>query len=96
MIKVIWNDFNQALINGDQATAESLMTPTFRNHMSEVLTVLMPEFSTIIASYTDFDAMDFKDGYASYLLNRTVGGEDLAFFVYFLRDDSGLWRLISM
>ena len=32
----------------------------------------------------------------SYVLNRMIGGEDRVFFIYFLRGEGGLWRLVSM
>lgn len=91
-----WNNFNQALLNGEQAAAENMMTESMRDKYSDAIAVLMPQFPAIISSYTQFRPISLNDSYAGYVLNRTINSEDRAFFVYFIKGLDGVWRLVSM
>ena len=96
LFQSIWNNFNQALLDGDQAGAENLMTESMRDKYSDAIAVLIPQFPAIISSYTQFRPISLNDSYAGYVLNRTINSEDRAFFVYFLKGLDGVWRLVSM
>ncbi|MGB5706320.1 MAG: PKD domain-containing protein [Arenicellales bacterium] len=96
LFQSIWNNFNQALLNGDQTGAENLMTESMRDKYSDAIAVLIPQFPAIISSYTQFRPVSLNDSYAGYVLNRTINSEDRAFFVYFIKGLDGVWRLVSM
>jgi hypothetical protein len=49
----------------------------------------------IVAGYSDLAAVQIYLDLSEYVLNQTVNGTTDAFFVYFVREGNGVWRLES-
>lgn len=61
-----------------------------------VFDVLMPRMAEIVASYSAVQKLDISNGIAEYTVNRTLDGVEYLFFIYFLEDGDGVWRIDSM
>jgi hypothetical protein len=61
-----------------------------------VFEVLQADYAQIAASFSPMRAMSLSPAGSEYTLNRTLDGENHIFFIYFLRDLHGVWRLDSM
>jgi hypothetical protein len=51
---------------------------------------------SIVASYSPLQRAALSPALGEYAINRTLGGVNRIFFIYFERDDHGVWHLSSM
>jgi hypothetical protein len=50
----------------------------------------------VVASYSALQNVSVTSSTGEYAVNRVIDGVDQIFFIYFLRDPDGVWRLDSM
>lgn len=96
LLRQTWAGFTTALVNGDRAGALQFFNETARPRYAPVLETLAPRMSQIIASFSDLQRMRVDGEVGEYVINRLIGGVNRAFFIYFLRDNDGVWRLETM
>ena len=92
----IWNSMNAAVVAGDIALAETAFSRGSKKKFTPLLTALQPFFQQILNSYTDWQVVTNLPGYKEFVLNRTVNGENRVYFVTFIQDHTGVWRITSM
>lgn len=96
ILKAQWNALNSALISNDKPLALSYLTPQAQSKYSVAFDALMPAMPTIVASYSPIIRVSNSYELGEYAVNRRINGVNRIFFVYFVRDASGVWRLDSM
>lgn len=96
LFKNMWNNMNTALVAGDIPTALTFLDPAAQQKYEPVWQVLLPHMSEIVASYSPVRGAFIGQSVAEYGLNRTINGENRLFLIYFLKDESGVWRLAAM
>jgi hypothetical protein len=92
----IWNGMNAAVLAGNILLAETAFTRGSRKKFSPLLTALQPHYQEIADSYTQWQSVTNLPGYKEFVLNRTVNGENRVYFVTFIQDHTGVWRISSM
>jgi hypothetical protein len=92
----IFSQMNTALLNGDVERALQYVSKASRDTYSPVFQELLPSFSGIIESYSPLQRSSVTATYGEYAINRTIDGVDRIFFIYFLQDEDGVWRIDSM
>jgi len=95
-IKQVWNAMNAALVAGDMDEALEFLTARSQQKYGPAFDALLPYVPEIVASYSPIHGVSIFEDLAEYAVNRTIDGEDRVFFIYFVRDQDGLWRLDSM
>ena len=50
----------------------------------------------IVASFSPLQPVSVTSEIGEYAINRTIAGADWIFFIYFLRDADGVWRIDDM
>jgi len=96
LIQGKWETLNRALIRGDTEVAISFFASGSRDRYRPILNLLQPRFNEIVQSYQSFRATAFRPGYLEYVLNRQIDNVDNAFFVYFVLDRDGVWRIETL
>jgi hypothetical protein len=96
LLKEQWALMNDALLQGNHKLASDFVIDHEKDAYGEVFYLLLPSFSTIIQSYSDFQTIKIRNNYASFILNRDIDGIDRAFIVTYLLDMNGVWRLSGM
>jgi hypothetical protein len=94
--KALWAGMNDAVSAGDMPAALSHLSMQARAKYGPVFEVLQADYAQIAASFSPMRAMSLSPAGSEYTLNRTLDGENHIFFIYFLRDLHGVWRLDSM
>ena len=56
----------------------------------------MPNMAAMFAAYSDLKTGPIYLGMSEYLVNSTANGSNQGFFIYFVREADGVWRLESM
>jgi hypothetical protein len=96
LFTAIWDGMNAAVLAGNIPLAETAFTRGSRKKFGPLLTALQPHYQEIMDSYTDWKAVTNLPGYKEFVLNRTVNGENRVYFVTYIQDHSGVWRISSM
>ncbi len=87
---------NTALISGDVTKAGSYLNTAAKQKYLPVFQTLLAQMPQIIASYSPLRRVSITGEIGEYAINRTIGGRNKLFLIYFLKDDDGVWRLDAM
>jgi hypothetical protein len=91
-----WNGMLDRLLVADTQGALAYVDPARRESFARVFTVLGGDVPSIIAGFGPLKGRAIGVDVAEYFVRRTIDGEPRAFFVYFVRDASGVWRIAEM
>ena len=95
-LRSVWSSFTQALVAQDKAAAMNSITVSSRDAYGPIYDALMLEMPAIIGSFSALQSSILSSTVGEYAVNRTIDGVDRIFFIYFLRDVDGVWRIDSM
>lgn len=95
-LRAAWNGMNNALIAGDKATAMNYLSAGAQTIYGPVFDVLMPDMASITASFSAPQTGTLSSEIGEYVITRNLNGATNVFFVYFVKDATGVWRLDSM
>jgi len=95
-LKALWAGMNDAVIAGNKEAALSYLSEPARGTYGPVFDVLQSDYAQIAASFSPLQGMGMSPEMIEYAVNRTIDGENRIFFIYFVRDLDGTWRLDSM
>jgi len=92
----LWDSIRQALTEGNVASALQFVTPGARPKFEAVWTALLPNIGSIYASYSPLRGYNITEDLATYFITRVVNGTTEVYFVDFIRDADGIWRVADM
>jgi hypothetical protein len=95
-IRKTWSDFTAALSTGNRAAALNALDYTGQQNYGPVFDALLPEMPTIVSGFSPLTQSSITTSNGEYFLVRTQDGQKNAFFVDFILDMDGVWRLDSM
>ena len=92
----IWGDMTAALVSGNKAAAMNKMDYTAQQNYGTAFDVLLPHMGEIVSSFSPLMRSSISASTSEYAVVRPspVGGN--LFFIYFIKDQNGVWRLDSM
>jgi len=93
MFRTKWTGLKAALRAGDVSRAVEAVALSSRDDYRDLLTALGPQLGNIDGILTDIGAVAFYEDAAEYQMIRVDGGVRLSYFVLFVRDGDGIWRL---
>ena len=96
LLKGKWRNLKAALANGDIEGALSLFHTAASGKYARVFNDLKGDLPRIISSLGDLTLVSLRGGVAEYATTRHQEGQDFAYFLYFLPDEEGLWKIVSM
>jgi hypothetical protein len=92
-LRARWTALKDALRAGDLARALDAVAIPARDHYRELLSALTVPLSAIDQVLTDIELVDADEFQAEYQMLRDDNGERLSYYVRFVKDQDGLWRL---
>lgn len=96
LFKSIWDGINSALIAKDKVKALRYLNVFAQERYAPIFEALLPSMNSIVVSYSPLQRVDISGRVGEYAINRTIEGINRIFFIYFLLDDDGVWRLDAM
>ncbi|MES2353743.1 MAG: hypothetical protein V4568_04925 [Pseudomonadota bacterium] len=96
MFQEMWSGMNDALTRRDKAAAMRYLNQTAQAKYGPVFDALMPDMRKIVRTYSPLTRMDITDTIGEYVIHRNDAGKDRIYFIYFLLDGDGVWRIDSM
>ncbi len=91
-----YDRFKNALVCGTVEVALGLMTHASRDRYAPAFNALAPYLPQIVSTWSALQPADFGPSYAEYAINRMINGTNRLFFIYFVADDDGVWRIDSI
>lgn len=92
----IFTNMNNALITGCTDLALTYLSIHSRDRYRPVFHILKDRFPAIISSYSPLQQSSITATYGEYAVNRNIQNVNSIFFIYFLQDEDGVWRIDSM
>jgi hypothetical protein len=96
MLRSTWSGFANALASGNAANATQYFNAQAQTKYGPVLSAIQPKLPQIAASFTAPQMSTLSNDIGEYVVGRNVNGINQVFFIYFMRDADGVWRLDSM
>lgn len=96
MFTANWNGMNNALVQGDINTALSYMDGFGKKQYGPVFEVLKDKMPQIVQSYSQPQGVLITNSVGELAINRLYQGQNRIYFIYFMRDKDGLWKLHNM
>lgn len=92
----IWGDMTTALVNGNKPAAMNKLDYTAQQNYGSAFDVLLPQMRQIVSTFSPLLRSSISASTSEYAVIRPlpVGGN--LFFIYFIKDQNGVWRLDSM
>jgi hypothetical protein len=95
-LRQAWSGLSAALAGGNKAAAMRYLNAEAQEKYGPIFDALLPNMAQIMASFSPLQPVTIADQVASYAVNRMINGVNRVFFVYFIQDGDGVWRLDSM
>jgi len=96
LFKTRWSSLVDALMGQNTSTALNLFQPGVAQKFQTVFANLGAELPQIAASLGDISLLSLSGGLAELATVRTQTGTSYAYFVYFMQDSNGLWKIVTM
>ncbi|MCG8436332.1 MAG: Ig-like domain-containing protein, partial [Gammaproteobacteria bacterium] len=96
MFKQMWNGMNDRLIQGEVEAALRYMSNTAKRKYRPIYEEILDIVVEGISSYSAPVKTTIHNDWAEYAISRSQGGQQYVFFVYFMKDANGTWKLHSM
>ncbi|MEW6420046.1 MAG: hypothetical protein AB1480_18355 [Nitrospirota bacterium] len=78
------NNINEAL---------NYLTEDIKKKFERVFNVLGGDLPNIVSQLPDIKLISVKDGIAEYYMKKLENGKEYAYFIYFVRDENGIWKI---
>lgn len=94
----IWNGFKGALQVGNKAAALEYVAFGSRDRYDRVFNDLMPAMAEVFASIYGMRRTSLDENVAEFFVNQIEDGTnlELGFFIYFVKDGDGIWRISTL
>lgn len=95
-LRAIWKGMNDGLLAGNKDRALVYLNAGAKAKYGPVFEVLMPHMPDIVASNSSPAKSSLNNAYGEYGVKRRRDGKNYLYFIYFLRDFDGVWRIDEM
>ncbi len=92
-LKSTWENMKAALVSNNIDGALSYFGDFSKDKYKRVFLDLGTDLPSIISSLPDIVFVSFYGNVAEYAINRLEDGINRLYFIYFIRDESGLWKI---
>ena len=96
MLQTTWWGFTTALAAQDTTQALQYFNAQAQQKFQSVFQTLATDLPQIVGSFSAPQLVSVTDEIGEYAINRTIDGVDRIFFIYFVRDVDGIWRIDEM
>jgi hypothetical protein len=96
LLKSQWEGMNNALIARVKPTAMRYLNVQAQAKYGPVFDALTLQMPEIIATYSALAQVSIGDEIAEYVVVRGINGIKRPYFIYFIKDQSGIWKIDGM
>ncbi len=95
LLQAKWEGMKTALTNQDINTALLYFGDFSKDKYERVFIDLGNDLPSIISTLPDIVLISLSSNGAEYAINRMQGGVNRLYFIYFIKDENGLWKIDS-
>jgi hypothetical protein len=92
-LRARWSGMKDALRTGNMAGALQAIAGRVRDHYQELFTALTVPLGDIDTILQDLEIVGLDEFQAEYRMIRVDNGQRLSYYVLFVKDEDGIWRL---
>ncbi len=94
----VWDGLKSALLAGNKAAALEYVAVGSRERFGRVFTDLMPTMGAVFVSLYNLKRVSIDEDVAEYFVNQKEDGtnREMGFFIYFVKDGDGAWRISAL
>jgi hypothetical protein len=90
-----WEGMKGALSQGNINEALNYFVTDSRGEYREIFELLIPQLPALVSAMREINMVEIKANMAEYYVKRFQRGVDISYFIYFMRDENGIWRINS-
>jgi hypothetical protein len=96
LLKGKWEGMKGALGSGNTAKALSYFDESVKQKFSRVFSDLGGDLPVITASFEDITLVSFTGDIAEYAIGRNQDSQRYIYFIYYMKDKDGIWKIKGM
>jgi hypothetical protein len=95
LLKSKWEEMKATLNQGNINEALNYFVTNSREEYREIFELLAPQLPALVSAMREINMVEIKGNLAEYYIKRFQRGADISYFIYFMRDENGIWRISS-
>ena len=95
LLRSKWEGMKAALGQGDINEVLNYFVTDSRGEYREIFELLTPQLPALVSAMREINMVEIKGNRAEYYIKRFQRGVDISYFIYFMRDENGIWRISS-
>lgn len=95
-LRAVWSELTAALAASDPGRALSLFPEDSRATYAGVFEALAPHMNEVLADFSEIEQVQLGTDSGTYALMTLSGGRPRVYFVQFILDGDGIWRIDSL
>jgi len=95
LLRAKWEGMKGALNQGNINEALNYFVTDSREEYREIFELLAPQLPALVSAMREINLVEIKGNMAEYYIKRFQRGVDISYFIYFMRDENGVWRISS-
>ena len=95
LLRSKWEGMKGALSQGNINEALNYFVKDSREEYREIFELLAPQLPALVSAMREINMVEIKGNMAEYYIKRFQRGVDISYFIYFMRDENGIWRISS-
>ena len=95
LLRSKWEGMKAALSQGDVNNALNYFVKDSREEYREIFELLASQLSSLISTMREINMVEITGNMAEYYIKRFQRGVDISYFIYFMKDGDGVWKITS-
>lgn len=95
LLKSKWEGMKGTLSQGNISEALNYFIEDSRDGYGEIFELLASQLPGLVPSMREINMVEIKGNSAEYYIKRFQRGLDISYFIYFMKDENGIWRISS-
>ena len=95
LLRSKWEGMKTALGQGNISDALNYFVTDSREEYREIFELLAPQLPALVSAMREINMVEVTGNMAEYCIKRFQRGVDISYFIYFIRDENGIWRISS-
>ncbi len=93
LLKGKWNGMKGAMTVGDESSALQYFADSSKKKYQGIFTAIKDKLPTIAANMNNVQMVYLKNGMAKYRIRRQQADGEMTYYIYFIMDGNGLWKI---
>lgn len=95
LLRSKWEGMKTALAQGNISEALDYFITDSRDEYREIFELLASQLTALVSAMREINMVEIQGNMAEYYIKRLQRGVDISYFIYFMRDRDGIWKISS-